>query len=177
MFSLAEPAKSLDGIPSFGLQQDSSGNAFNSSSLLGCPLPVEDPTNRIKRTSETTEPIESEASAASVRQRTQRTTPANDQQTAPKVTTEANGPGKSFPGTSTHGNGLESIPGIGKEVSADTDPVKVLDLMRCGGCLLTAFFTRWALSFGLGILFFEVKFVCVLAFCLSFVWFLLLFLD
>lgn len=39
------------------------------------------------------------------------------------------------------------------------DPVKVLDLMRCGGCLLAAFVTRWTLGFGLGILFLELALV------------------
>ncbi|XP_076459514.1 uncharacterized protein LOC143292807 [Babylonia areolata] len=39
--------------------------------------------------------------------------------------------------------------------SGQTDPLRLLDLIRCGGCLLVAFLTRWALRFGLGLLFFE----------------------
>ncbi|KAK7484690.1 hypothetical protein BaRGS_00024098 [Batillaria attramentaria] len=42
-----------------------------------------------------------------------------------------------------------------KETVVHTDPLRILDLMRCGGCVLTAFLTRWSLTFGLGLLFFE----------------------
>lgn len=54
-------------------------------------------------------------------------------------------------------NGVRDVPVPGKDGSAPVDRVKVLDQMRCGGCLLVALLTRWALSVGLGMLFLEVQ--------------------
>ncbi|KAL8561646.1 hypothetical protein ACOMHN_001378 [Nucella lapillus] len=52
-------------------------------------------------------------------------------------------------------NGVPETSGAESVSGGQADPLKLLDLIRCGGCLLVAFLTRWALHFGLGLLFLE----------------------
>ena len=96
---------------------------------------------------------EPQSHTASVRQRVHRTAPA-ETWPAEEVPAAGRVPTCSVAQTEKARNGVSRTKV--QPDSATMDPLRLLDLMRCGGCLLAAFLTRWALSFGLGLVFFEV---------------------
>lgn len=110
--------------------------------------------NRVAHTPDLTTLAESQTSTVTTRQRAHKSAPSERQPAQKLPAAEQLSEDSPFQVYQSR-NGARDVPG--KEVSAPVDPIKILDLMRCGGCLLVSFLTRWALSIGLGILFLEVR--------------------
>ena len=152
----SEPAEASDGTS--GPDPPSDRSSFPISSPAPATPGSDDETlNRVPHMPDPATLGDFQTSTASTRRRAHKSAPAESTEPAQKLPAaeehSENAPLQAYQSR----NGGKDVPVPGKDGSAPVDHVKVLDQMRCGGCLLVALLTRWALSVGLGMLFLEVR--------------------
>ena len=152
----SEPAEASDGTSGPDPPSDRS-NSTISSPVPATPGSADETLSRVSHMPDPATLGDFQTSTASARQRAHKSPPSESTEPAQKLPAAEEHPENAPFQAYQSRNGVRDVPVPGKDGSAPVDHVKVLDQMRCGGCLLVALLTRWALSVGLGMLFLEVR--------------------